>query len=158
MKSIQQNTTRTGLLAALKAFFDHQSAKNARRRQAKLIREAKRKIHKSEMDVARWKDYIEFKVFDGVQGDSIEPDTIHGNTLKIHFSKKEWGEDSEGSIASFFRAVCSDDQGRWFELSGRPGCYADLYRINSAMAYEKANGHKKLVELANTPLPEGCSL
>lgn len=137
----------------LNAFFEKRAALRALRKQNKRIREAKETVGHSESNVHLWKPYLEFRVFHGVQGDHVAPDVIHGQSLTLHFSKQTWVEEEEGSELRD-TLVCSDDKGRWFELTGKPQHYCWIKRINAQEGANLLAEFNGLQQLAATPFAE----
>lgn len=134
-------------------FFEKRAALRALRKQNRKIHDAKEIVDRSELNISRWKLFLEFRVFHGVQGDHVQPDVIHGQSLTLHFSKHLWMEEEEGSEL-VDELVCSDDQGRWFELTGRPQNYCWIKRINAQVGADRLAKFEDLKNLATTPLTE----
>lgn len=137
----------------LHAFLEKRAAMKALRKQNGRIREAKEAVNYSELKIPHWKLYVEFRVFHGVQGDHVEPDVIHGQSLTLHFAKKAWMEEEEG-VELVDSLVCSDDQGRWFELTGNPQCYCWIKRINAQEGADRLAKFNDLQKLAATPFAD----
>ena len=138
----------------LQTFFEKRAALRALSKQNKRIREAKDIVGYSTSNIARWKLSLEFHVFHGVQGDHVTPDVIHGQSLSLHFSKRIWVEEEEGSEI-MDTLVCSDVQGRWFSLTGKPegGC-CWIKRINAQEGAGLLAEFNGLQQLAQTPFTE----
>jgi len=134
------------------AFLEKRAALKALRTQNKRIREAKEIVAYSEQQVPRWKLFLEFRVFRGVQGDRVTPDVIHGQSLEFHVCKRLLVIDEDDS--SYYRdiVVCSDDQGRWFELTGRLDQFCGIVRINAQEGADRLSEFNALQQLAATPL------
>lgn len=141
-----------GGLGKLKNYIAQCSARFEQNRRRKAILKARRMVDASTKEVSLWRDYVEYRVFRDVQGDSIAPDTVHGQSLTIHFSEKVLLEDFDGDTHLAQLAFCTDNLNRCFELKGIPGVYADLRRINSEKGFESLAKHSEMVKLANSEL------
>jgi len=136
------------------AFLEKRAALRALRKQNKKIREAMGIVYYNELNVPRWKLFLEFRVFQGVQGDQITPDVIHGQSLILHFGKRGWVSIEEDNSTLMDTLVCSDDKGRWFELTGNPGQYCWIKRINAQEGADRLAEFNAIQQLALTPFAE----
>lgn len=134
------------------AFLEKRAAMKALRRQNKRIREAKEIVAYSEQQVLRWKLFLEFRVFHGVQGDRVTPDVIHGQSLEFHVCKRRLMIDEDDSSCFRDVVVCSDDQGRWFELTGRLDQFCGIVRINAQEGADRLSEFNAIRQLAAIPM------
>lgn len=150
--SIQQERP-MGSLGKLKNYIKQCLVRLEQHRRRKAILKARQVVDASAKSVSLWRNYVEFRVFRDVEGDEIRPDTVHGQSLTIHFSEKVLLEDFDGDTHWAQLALCTDNLNRCFELQGIPGVYADLRRINSEKGFELLAKHTEMVKLANSELP-----
>ncbi len=138
------------ILDKLSSYLKRLALKKAELLHRRAVSSARRKVSNSQKALEDWKDFVEYRVFDSVQGDDIIPDKIHGQTLCIHFSEKILVEDLDGDTSYNQQALCSDQKGRWYELVGIPGLYADLHRINARKGSELLERYKAVELLASS--------
>ncbi|MBD8615054.1 MULTISPECIES: hypothetical protein [Pseudomonas] len=148
---VEKHFTRT-LGQKLKSYFQERSIKRAQRKLVRKRQHAQRVVEKSDQAIAGWKDFLEFHVFKAVQGDHLTPDTIHGQSLILHFNERVVIEDFDESTVGD-KVICSDADGRWFELLGSSGEYASLTRINADKGAEYVTQFNALKALAASPKP-----